>query len=286
MYLEHIYRYPVKSMGGHRQATCELTSNGVPGDRVWALRDLERNNFKTGKRYADLMGCTAQLLAEPNAQLPSPEVQIDLPNGSKLRSADSESNRALSDYLGSPVRLMALQPASNLEHYRRQAPNPDDPQSNPRTVFARTDSEPLPDLSGFPKELFEYESPLGTYFDAYPILLLSRASLASLAQAAPSSDFALARFRPTLLVDGDTSAGKAFPEDDWVGKTLKIGGALLAVEIACPRCIMTTHGFGSLAKDPSIMRTLVKHHGGNLGVYAKVVQPGAIAEGDQIEVLS
>lgn len=286
MHLENIYRYPVKSMGGHRQSACELTTNGVPGDRVWALRDLERNNFKTGKRYAGLMGCTAQLLAEPSTALPSPEVQIELPNGSQLHSADSGANRELSDFLGSPVRLMALQPASNVEHYRRQAPNPDDPQSDPRAVFARTDSEPLPDLSGFPKELFEYESPLGTYFDAYPILLLSRASMASLAKVAPSSEFALARFRPTLLVDGEATAGNQFPEDAWVGKTLKIGEALLAVEIACPRCIMTTHGFGSLAKDPSIMRTLVKHHGGNLGVYAKVVQPGAIAEGDQIEVLS
>ena len=153
-------------------------------------------------------------------------------------------------------------------------------------MLARPESEPLPDLSGFPKELFEYESPLGTYFDAYPILLLSRASLASLASSAPSSNFDLARFRPTLLVDGAAASQGEFPEDAWVGKPLKIGGAVLAVEIACPRCIMTTHGFGELPKDTSIMRTLVKQHAGNLGVYAKVLEPGAIAEGDKIEVLS
>lgn len=286
MHLEHIYRYPVKSMGGQRQHQCELGSSGVPGDRVWALRDLERNNFKTGKRYAALMGCTAQLLAEPNANLASPQVQIELPNGVQLSSQDRTTDSQLSEFLGSPVSLKALQPASNLEHYRRQPPSADDPLSDARAIFARTKTEPLPDLSGFPKELFEYESPLGTYFDAYPILLLSRASLACLATTQPNSDFALARFRPTLLIDGEAQATDNFPEDSWVGKNLKIGDAVVAVEMRCPRCIMTTHGFADLPKDPSIMRTLVQRHGGDLGVYAKVLQPGAIAEGDEIQVLS
>jgi len=286
MHLEHIYRYPVKSMGGQRQAQCELGTSGVPGDRVWALRDLERNNFKTGKRHAALMGCDAQLLNEPSANQPSPQVQIGLPNGTSLNSQDANASAQLSEFLGSPVSLMALRPASDLDHYRRQAPVEVDPLSDSLAVFARTHAEPLPDLSGFPKELFEYESPLGTYFDAYPILLLSRASLASLATSQPSSDFALARFRPTLLVDGGDASTQAFPEDAWVGKTLQIGAAQLAVEIRCPRCIMTTHGFAQLAKDPSIMRTLVQQHGGDLGVYAKVIKPGAIAEGDQIQVIS
>lgn len=286
MHLEHIYRYPVKSMGGQRQKQCELGTAGVPGDRVWALRDLERNNFKTGKRYGALMGCTAELQTEPNANQPSPAVQIGLTNGVQLSSQDVITDRQLSEFLGSPVSLMALQPASNLEHYRRQTPSTDDPLSDPRAIFARTPSEPLPDFSSFPKELFEFESPVGTYFDAYPILLLSRASLACLATTAPNSDFALARFRPTLLVDDELQHDDIFPEDAWVGKTLKIGDAVLAVEMRCPRCIMTTHGFAELPKDTSIMRTLVQRHGGDLGVYAKVLEPGAIAEGDQIQVIS
>lgn len=273
-------------MGGQRQARCELGVNGVPGDRVWALRDLQRNNFTTGKRYAALMGCSAQLLAEPDANQLSPQVQIGLPNGMQLDSQDPTTDTQLSEFLGSPVSLMALRPASDLDHYRRQPPAADDPLSDARAVFARTPSEPLPDLSGFPPEIFEYSSPLGTYFDAFPILLLSRASLASLADSKPTSNFALARFRPTLLVDDTTPSNASFPEDAWVGKTIKIGAAVLSVEMRCPRCIMTTHGFAELPKDPSIMRTLVQRNGGDLGVYAKVLQPGAIAEGDQIQVMS
>jgi hypothetical protein len=135
----------------------------------------------------------------------------------------------------------------------------------------------------FPPELFEYESPVGTYFDAFPILLLTSSSLESMQKRAPASIFDVRRFRPNFLIE--TSSKNAFPEQDWRGKRLRIGEATLQVTIECPRCVMTTHAQTDLPKDPGVMRALVKEAGGNLGVYATVGTPGRVSVGDSVELL-
>lgn len=151
-------------------------------------------------------------------------------------------------------------------------------------MFGRAPDEPLPDLSVFPPELIEFESPPGTYFDAFPLLLLTETTLRTIQEKAPESRFDVRRFRPNLLI-ADSGSSEPFPENAWCGRRLKIGEAILEITVECPRCVMTTHGFEDLPKDPKIMRTLVRESGGNLGVYAKVEKPGRIALGDRIELL-
>jgi uncharacterized protein YcbX len=289
--LHSIYRYPVKSMGGQTLTTTELTANGIPGDRSWAVKEGEGGAIRGGKRSPELMNCSTRVISEPSAQQSSPAVEIGLPDGTFIRTDDDQVNARLSALVESPVSLWPLMPADQLEFYQRQAGEPGaniDPETLLREVFARTADEPLPDLSQFPPELFQYESPPGTYFDAYPLLLLSRNALAQMQQAAPESNFDVRRFRPSLLIDVTAESGSpddAFPEQAWAGKTLKLGGATLKIEMECPRCIMTIHGFADLPRDPSIMRSLVQENAGNLGVYATVLEPGAISVGDQLQVV-
>ena len=125
-------------------------------------------------------------------------------------------------------------------------------------------------------------TPPGHYFDASPLLLLSIQALAHLAQVAPEQTFDVQRFRPNILVD---TLGDGFVENQWVGTDYHIGSAIVRIETACPRCSMTTHALHGLPKDPDIMRRLVEHNDGNLGVYASVVKPGRIARGDTLEVV-
>lgn len=281
--ISSLYRYPIKSMGGHSLQSTNLDHLGLPGDRCWAVRDEERGGIKGGKRFATLMNLNASLNAEPSASHRSPEATISLPDGTTVLTSDKAVNETLSRAVGAQLTLWPLLPKEAVEHYLRTPNNPDqDPEEGLREVFGRTKDEPLPDLSTFPTELMTYESPPGTYFDAFPLLIMSQASLDSMQQASNTSTFDVRRFRPNIVVHTDKNG---FPEEAWVGKTAKLGSATVKFDMVCPRCVMTTHGFSNLPKDPKIMRQLVQQNGGNLGVYASVIEPGHITIGDELLIV-
>jgi hypothetical protein len=207
---------------------------------------------------------------------------IAAPDGETKPANALDINDWLSSKLNHPVSLWPLLPADQLDHYRRGAPDTEDFEEELRTVFGRLPGEPIPDLTAF-AELLEFESPPGTYFDAFPLMLLTQQSLDTMNQFAPESDFDVRRFRPNVLIDCQDSA-EPFPEQAWVGKTITIGGVTLKIESTCPRCAMTTHGFSNLPRDTQIMRQMVAHSEGNLGIYATVVQSGSVTAGDRIQI--
>lgn len=281
--LQQLRRYPVKSMGGERLEEVELGAGGLPGDRAWAVRDEVRGGIRGAKKLAGLLELRARYLKAPAPTGSSP-AEITLPDGSTLDTGDATAAERLSKAIDHPVTLWPLLPADALDHYRRGAPTHEDLEQELRSIFGRLPEEPLPDLSIFPPELLQFESPPGTYFDAFPLLLLSQASLRSMQEKAPDSVFDPRRFRPNLLVS-DTAGGEPFPEQAWRGRRLGIGDAILQVTVECPRCVVTTRGFGGLPNDPGVMRALVRETGGNLGVYATVDTPGRIRTGDPIRLL-
>ena len=277
-----IHRYPVKSMGGETLEQVELLERGLPGDRAWAVRDEVRGGIRGAKKFPGLMRCHARYLKAPPAEGSGP-AEITLPDGSTFASDAADAGSRIAAAIGHEVTIWPLQPAEAVEHYRRGAPSHEDMETELREVFGRTKDEPLPDLSVFPPDLFQYESPPGTYFDAFPLLLMTRNALETMQAKAPEQAFDVLRFRPNLLLESDSDA--PFPELAWCGKTLEVGEARLSVGVACPRCVMTTHEQDGLAKDPGIMRALVQHAGGNLGVYASVERPGRVAVGDAARVV-
>ncbi len=279
--IRSIHRYPVKSLQGETLERVRLGSKGIPGDRAWATRDEARGGIRGAKKIPALMECAARYLEEPGDG-PAPAAEITPKQGEPFLTSDPDASLRLAKAIGHEVTLWPLLPADQLDHYRRGAPDDPDFMQELRGIFAREPDEPLPDIGAFPPEILQYESPPGTYFDAYPLLLVSESSLRSMQAAAGDSVFDVRRFRPNLLVDCGDAAG--YPEEEWAGKRARIGSALLQVEIVCPRCVMTTHGFSDLPKDPTIMRTLVRENGGNLGIYASVVEPGVVAAGDAIEL--
>lgn len=275
-----LFRFPVKSMAGERHSTLAFTGRGAVGDRVWAVRDEVRGGIRGGKKIPSLMKLAAHFPGEVRAEGSSPAV-ITAPDGSSRETGSEDVNAWLSEQLDHPVTLWPLLPADALDHYRRGAPDHEDFETELREMFARAADEPLPDLAIF-AEVIEYESPPGTYFDAFPVLLLTEQSLASMAKYRPQSQFHVDRFRPNILLDAADS-DHPFPESQWLGRQIRIGEMVLETVGDCPRCAMTTHGFGDLPKDPGIMRALVENSEGNLGIYARVVTGGTVTIGDTLE---
>ena len=114
----------------------------------------------------------------------------------------------------------------------------------------------------------------GSFFDSRSTLhLLTTASLGT-------ED--VRRFRPNLLVTCD---GK-FPEDAWVGRTLRIGdGVEATVRKRTGRCVLITRAQPGLAKDVPLYRQLLRDRDGDLGVYVDARTTGTVAPGDPVELV-
>lgn len=287
MNIKEIWRYPVKSIGGERLTETDLTKGGIPYDRGWAVRDESDKTIRGAKHLGALMSCSARYLMDTPAT-PVPKAEITLPDGRRIVSDDAKINAILSDICGRAVSLWPLQPREREEHYRAVAPA--DIEAYLRGIFALEPNEPLPNLGAFPPDVLQeislYASPRGTYFDAFPVNILTEASLRYMKALLPDSVIEVRRFRPNFLLESGNAATPI--EFDWVGQEVSLGAARIAAVMRCPRCIMTTRaqeGPGqNLPRDSAIMRTLVRETEQNLSIYCTVTTEGRVKTGDPVSV--
>jgi hypothetical protein len=92
------------------------------------------------------------------------------------------------------------------------------------------------------------------------------------------------RFRANVYVDLTNADG--FAEDQFVGKTLRIGSkAVVSVLERDPRCMMITLDPDTAEKSPVILKAVAQAHEGMAGVYGAVLAEGMIHKGDPVELL-
>jgi uncharacterized protein len=282
--IRELWRYPVKSMGGERIESCRLEAGGIAGDRSWALRDEAAGEIRGGKKLPMLLGCSARSLSEPQAGRSVP-AEITFPDGGKLRTDSPDVSDKLSKLAGRKLTLCPLHPADDLAHYRRGIPDNPDMMEELRQIFGRLEDEPLPDLSVFPQELFEFSSPVGTYFDAFPLHFVTTATLEEMGRRVPSSIFDTRRFRPNFVIETTEAAGTGLVEAGWAGCGLRVGEATIQAVMPTVRCSMIAQPQGDLPKDPGVLRAVVKEGGQNLGSYAIVLAQGTVRPGDEVVLL-
>ena len=270
-----LWRYPVKSMMGEELNASIINENGVLGDRAFALLDNETQHVvsaKNPKKWPDLFACRAAYSASPE---PSslPAVLINLPDGQIVRSDEQQIDEVLSQALSRSVTLKNnAAEKSTLEQYWPEFDGQTDEVSS-ETVAA--------------------DAPAGTFFDYATLHLLTTSSLEALNSFYPEGRCEARRFRANIIVNTEGQSG--FVENDWVGKTLKIGDSVrLLITDPCPRCVMPTLAQGDLPKDPAIFKKAIAKNNvhvpfagkslPSIGVYARVLTTGFIKRGDRVEV--
>jgi len=278
--VKEIWRYPVKSMAGERMRRANVGAFGIFGDRGWAIRDEKAGEIRNARKLPALLHCVAVYLHEPS-EGEVPPAQITMPDGTTFRSDSAEANARLSEMLGRNVSIWPKQPPWEREFLRRGAPDNPDRKAEIREVMGRLENEPLPDFSGMPAELFEFTSPLGTFFDAFPFHVITTASLSTLARHNPGADFDTRRFRPNVLVETEDGI-EGLVEAEWSGRTLRIGDTRIKLEMPTVRCVIPTLDQPGVKKDPSVLRTIVRDAAQNLGAYATIAHAGSIAVGDEV----
>jgi MOSC domain-containing protein len=277
--IQSLWRYPVKSMLGEQLFSTSLGVLGFPGDRGYAIRDERAGEIRGAKNIPQLFQFSARYLATPS-DTHIPPVEITLPDQTTVRTDDQTIHAQISRALGREVTIWPRQSKENTDHYLR-APGG---LGDLRPILGLEEGEPLPSFEGIPTEIFQYVAPLGTYFDAYPIHLLTTASLRGFAYHYPEGAFVPERFRPNIVIATDDNSTPDL-EASWKGKVLRLGTVEIAVGVPTIRCVMTTLPQGNLPKDPRILRTLVRHNDHHVGSYATIQKSGEIHVGDAVELL-
>jgi uncharacterized protein YcbX len=119
------------------------------------------------------------------------------------------------------------------------------------------------------------------------VSMISRASLATLAQAAGQPSLDARRFRMTVELDGV----EPFAEDAWLDREVALGEAGVVLHGHVGRCIVTSRNPQSGAVDLPTLDLLRSFRSGlntteplPFGVYGEVVRPGTVRVGDRVEV--
>lgn len=252
-----LFVYPVKSLGGIAVERYELDEFGPHLDRRWMVID-GAGAFQT-QRWRPRMALIRTALTEHGSvrlTAPGMEELIVPPGGGRSREVTvwkdtcraegcgAEADQWLSTFLGGVCRMVYM-PDSTVRPIGRAAPAPG------RVSFA----------------------------DAYPLLLLSEASLADL-NSRLDEPLPMNRFRPNIVVGGVP----AFAEDGWRG--FAAGDVRFAVTKQCVRCVLTTIDQETAAGGVEPLRTLATYRrvadGVVFGVNLAHGGPGRIVLGDSV----
>jgi uncharacterized protein len=253
--IESLWRYPVKSMRGEELQEAFVGFPGVYGDRLYAFRSSAAPKgfpYLTGREQE------AMLLYRPRYRHPE--------------LASKPGNLAEAEAMGSgltPVYADLSDVMVDVETPAGERLAIDDPRLINMLRDGIRDKHELTLLRS-----------ARSMTDCSPVSIISIQTVCQL-----SKEFGIVadkrRFRANVYAE--LASGNAFGEDEFVGRTLRIGAkTAIAVVKRDSRCKMITLDPDTAQTNPEVMKRLARDHEGKAGVYGVVLVEGTIQPGDEI----
>jgi uncharacterized protein YcbX len=274
-------------MRGEELDAADLGEGGIVGDRAYAIRDRETGKVASAKHpklWPNLLACRAAFVEPPRPGDELPAARIDLADGNSVLSDATDVDAVLSRFFGRDVELArAADNGYTIDQYH---PDEDyDPEGRDEVVETQLGAAFF-NARGLPSAV-----PEGSFFDLFPLSVLTTSSLDRLGELEPESRWDARRFRMNVIVD---TPARGFIENEWPGRILAIGDDVrLGVALPDPRCVMPSLAQKDLPKDKRILKALAQHNridvAGALypcaGVYAVADAAGTIRKDDQVSLV-
>ncbi|PYK28420.1 MAG: MOSC domain-containing protein [Verrucomicrobia bacterium] len=254
--VESLWRYPVKSMRGEELDEAFAGFSGIYGDRLFAFKS---SASPKGFPYFTAREQTKLLQYRPRFRYPDKAARpINLSEAESMGANPVSANPSelVVDVKTPDGRTLAI----------------DDPAL---TTMVRADIDEKHQLT-----LMRSERAMT---DCRPFSMFSLQSARQLAEET-GTPMDKRRFRANVYVDLTSAQG--FAENDFVGRSLRIGPkAVVTILERDPRCMMITLDPDTGEKTPAILKKVAQAHDGMAGVYGAVIVEGMLHKGDSVELL-
>ena len=255
-HVDSLWRYPVKSMRGEEMEEMFVGFPGVYGDRLFAFRS---STAPAGFPYFTGRDRRQMILYRPHFR--------DREKAARPINLLAAEENGAAPLSGSPEELMI------------------DVETPDGKVFAIDDPALMENLrAGLDgkHELTLLRSDR-SIVDCGPLSLFSIQTARKLAEES-GSPVDKRSFRANVYLDLPDTA--AFGEDEWIGRSLRIGSKVVVTPVKRDgRCMMITLHPDTAEKSPAVLKTVAQSHEGKAGLYAAVFTEGMIRKGDSVELL-
>lgn len=254
--VESLWRYPVKSMRGEELEEAFAGFSGIYGDRLFAFKS---SASPKGFPYFTAREQRRLLQYRPHFRYPE--------------KAARPVNLAEAEIMGAnPVSADSSELMIDVETPNGKTLGIDDPDL---VDMLRADIDQKHQLT-----LMRSERALT---DCRPVSIFSLQSARQLEEET-GKPIDKRRFRANVYVD--LPSGDGFAENDFVGRSLRIGPKVVVrILERDARCVMITLDPDTTEKTPEILKKVAQAHEGMAGVYGAVIVEGMLHKGDPVEVL-